>query len=148
MKQIFTIIGGMALALTATLLVLQTQYGGAAPVQLISDMAYEAPAIQKRLAPPPGAIYFGEPLPPRPADTLFLHNCSACHGASGNGQSYVSQYPGMPTVGNLTTTTKTTHELLHSLQNGRGAMPAFRNRLRPQEAEALINHIHTQLKKQ
>lgn len=148
MKRILTILGGMALTLSATLLVLQTQYNHMQPVQWISDMATDGATVQHRIAPPPGAIPFGEATAPRPADPLFLNNCAACHGSNGNGQSFVSNYPGMPAVGDLTTTTKTTAELLHSLQHGRGAMPAFRNRLSQQEAETLIQHIRTQLKKQ
>lgn len=148
MKQILTILGFMALTLCATLLVLQTQCTRMQPVQWISDMTTDGTTVQKRLAPPAGVVPFGEAAAPRPAAPLYHNNCATCHGITGNGQSYVSNYPGMPAVGDLTATNKTTEELLHSLQNGRGAMPAFRNRLSPQEAEALIHHIHTQLKKQ
>ena len=74
---------------------------------------------------------------------LFSWHCAHCHGAQGNGQSYTAQYPGMPAVGNLQTTERPAAEWRLIIQDGRGSMPAFRNRLRAADIENLLQHIHT-----
>ena len=141
-KNITTIALALVLLLTI-LLVLQLTSAGRQPIQLIPDMT-TAPAYPQQ-APPEGAVPFGAARPALPAHQLFRNHCAACHGNNGNGQSYVANYSGMPAVGNLTTTTKSPPELKNSLLNGRGAMPAFRNRLNNTEADSLIQYIFNHL---
>ncbi len=143
MKKVLTFIALFLILVLSLLLVLQFTSTGKQPILLIPDMA-TAPT-RPRQAPPQGAIPFGSPHAAQPATQLFSNYCAACHGHAGTGQSYVANYKGMPAVGNLTTTTKTPAELKSSLLNGRGAMPAFRNRLNNTEADSLIQHIFTHL---
>lgn len=144
MKKTPTFIALFPVLVLSLLLVLQFTSTGKQPVQLIPDMA-TTPPTHPRQAPPEGAVPFGEPRPAQPATQLFCNRCAACHAHNGTGQSYVANYKGMPAVGNLTTTTKSRAELKNSLLNGRGAMPAFRNRINNTEADTLIQHIFTHL---
>ncbi len=139
MRKTLTIAALMLILLLSILLVLQFIGTRQEPVQLVQDMA-QAPSHLQQI-PPAGVIPFGEPRPALAADRLFLYHCSACHGNNGTGQSYVAAYNGMPTVGNLSTLNKTPTELKHSILHGRGAMPAFRNRLNTQESDSLIPYI-------
>jgi mono/diheme cytochrome c family protein len=54
----------------------------------------------------------------------------------------------MPAVGNLTTIRKSAPELKQSLREGRGAMPAFHNKLQETEIDSLIHHILTHFQQQ
>lgn len=139
MRKALTIVALALILLLSILLVLQFTGTRQEPVLLIQDMTHAPTHLQQ--TPPSGVVPFGEPRPALAADRLFLYHCAACHGNTGNGQSYVATYNGMPTVGNLSTLNKTPAELKHSLLHGRGAMPAFRNRLNQQEADSLIPYI-------
>ena len=143
MKKAITFIALALVLLLTILLVLQVTSAGKQPIQLIPDMT--TATSHPRKAPPEGAVPFGTPRPAQPARQLFRNHCAACHGNNGNGQSYVANYAGMPAVGNLTTTAKSPAELKNSLLNGRGAMPAFRNRINDTEADSLIQHIFNHL---
>ncbi len=143
MKKALTLLAPALILILSFLLIVQ--HIGPQP-QLITDMV--TPQQQHTISPPAGLVPFGNTRPPQAAEHLFRNNCAACHGASGNGQSYVANYPGMPAVGNLTTINKTPEELLHSLLHGRGAMPGFRNTLNQTEAKSLIQHIITHLQQQ
>lgn len=144
MRKGFTVLGALALLLTLVLLMHQGCAKQAPSVQLIQDM-YSSPD-SPRSAPPAGSVPYGEqPIAKHAAPELFANHCTACHGSAGDGRSYVSTYNGMPSVGNLTTNAKSATELLQSIRHGRGAMPAFLQRLNEYESALLtdyiINHI-------
>lgn len=146
MKKTLTIIALALIIVLSILLGLQHCAPTAQPTQFIRDM--DTAHHRQPTVPPAGIIPFGNTRAPLPAEPLFKNNCAACHGATGNGQSYVARCTGMPAVGNLTNLNKTPEELKHSLIQGRGAMPAFRNRLNNQEADTLIQYILTHLQQQ
>ncbi|MBR5876569.1 MAG: cytochrome c [Akkermansia sp.] len=146
MKKTLTILALALILLLSILLVLLLTHGNKPAIQIIPDMA--TAAAHTGQAPPAGTVPFGPARKAQPAAVLYRHHCAVCHGNTGNGQSYVAAYEGMPAIGDLTTTTKTEPELIHSLLHGRGAMPAFRNRLNDAEASSLINHIFTHLQHQ
>lgn len=146
MKKALTIIALALIIVLSILLGLQHCGHPTQSTQFIRDM--DTANRRATTAPPAGAVPFGETRATLPAETLFKNNCAACHGTAGNGQSYVAHYAGMPAVGNLTILNKTPDELKRSLMLGRGAMPAYLNRLNNQEAESLIQYILTHLQQQ
>ena len=140
MKKAITALGLLTLLFTLAMLIHQCGAKQAPSVQLIQDM-YATPS-RPRTAPPAGSLPYGEvAISEDSAPTLFTNHCATCHGNTGDGHSYVSAYPGMPGVGNLTTTAKSAPELNHSIFHGRGAMPAFQNRLNEAEISTLTNYI-------
>lgn len=145
MKHLPVILGLVALFVSVALLIQQQCDAQAPSVLLIQDMS-SSPA-HPRTAPPAGSIPYGEQTPAKhSAAIIFTNHCSTCHGNSGNGKSYVATYPGMPSVGDLTTTNKTSEELKESIRNGRGAMPIFQHRLNESEIELLTDYIINQLR--
>ena len=143
-KQLYILlIIGIALAAAALLIIPTTS---APPIRFIQDMT--APHPSARCAPPAGVVPYGATtLPAAPTQQLYSYHCAACHAADGSGQSYVSRYSGMPAVGNLQHPTAETTEQLRIIREGRGAMPAFTNRLSDAEIQALHQHIITQILK-
>lgn len=113
------------------------------PPLLISDMS--GPGLQTRSPHPVGTVPLnGEPMTATGTGAeLFTAHCAHCHGNSGNGQSYIGSYPGMPAVGNLQTSERPQAELHQIINDGRGAMPAFRQRLREADRLEILNHLHT-----
>lgn len=117
------------------------------PARIIPDMTL--PSTSAPQAPPPGIVpHSSSPALKQTetdAPTLFAQRCAACHGANGNGQSYVAAQQGMPEVNDLTTGTVTPEELYRTLTEGRGAMPAHGERLSEQARRELIQYIQTTL---
>ena len=117
--------------------------GSEPPPQLVQDMT-RAPKHPYRPAPV-GIVPFAEqttaPRPESSGQELFLLRCAACHGTDGTGSSFTARQPGMPDVSNLTTTTSPPEELLRTLTEGRGAMPAFGPRLSDEQRRLLIQYI-------
>lgn len=138
----YSLVGlGLALALWRT----QFDRSGQPPL-LIAD-THLAPSPYAGRAHPAGTVPFGgEPATPSaPAAELYTAHCAHCHGNNGNGHSYVSHYPGMPAVGNLQTSERSAGELRLIIDDGRGAMPAHRHRLRTPDRAALTDYIITTL---
>ncbi len=136
-----------AAALFAALLFLWRTLGDRSglPPRLMTDMTARPDAAP--LPPPAGTLPYAAAAPADPrssapnAALLFHRHCATCHGADGRGRSFVARQPGMPAVSNLRTNTASDAQKRSSLSTGRGAMPAFGSRLRPEELEALLRHV-------
>lgn len=116
------------------------------PPLLMADTHLEPSPYPGRAHLPGTVPLGGEPATPSfPAAELYTAHCAHCHGRSGNGESYLSRYPGMPAVGNLQTSERTADELSLIIDDGRGAMPAHRHRLRTADRAALTDYIITTL---
>ncbi len=130
------------LAAAALLFLWRVCFDTAAPYPLLmQDMTARPATTDAPRTPPPGAVPYGEPRPAEDAGRLFARHCATCHGADGSGQSYVAAQPGMPTVSDLRTNPAPAAQKYRSLTEGRGAMPAFGQRLTPAEQNALHRYI-------
>lgn len=78
--------------------------------------------------------------------TVFFANCTACHGASGDGNGPAASGISPPPV-NFTDPAfwkgKTDSFLIHVIQNGMGPMPAWSDTLSPQNIEDVLAYIKT-----
>ncbi|MBR3926112.1 MAG: cytochrome c [Akkermansia sp.] len=143
MKYRLTIIITLALILTAAALWRIDFDRTGQPARIVFDTPAEE--LSTRRPHPKDSIPFGE-APDTPTDSgpeLFTAHCAHCHGADGSGNSYVSRYPGMPSVGNLTASERTQEEQHLIIKEGRGAMPPFSSRLSPADIRALLQLIHS-----
>jgi cytochrome c553 len=69
------------------------------------------------------------------AEVYATANCASCHGADGA--------LGMSGAKNLAVTTLSDAELENVIANGKGAMPVYKGKLKPEQIKALVAHIRT-----
>jgi len=67
-----------------------------------------------------------------PAADLYQRRCAACHGGDLQGGSGPALQPGSPAAA------RARDELRNTIANGRGGMPAFGDRLTPEEIDGLV----------
>ena len=70
--------------------------------------------------------------------TLYATHCAACHGANGN-----PVMPGAPNFRRLETLMRPDMQLLTSIRNGKGAMPAFFGVMRDREILDVVAFLRT-----
>lgn len=70
-----------------------------------------------------------------PGKALYNMNCTLCHGRDGKA--------GLNGAKDLTTSTLTKSEMVAIVQNGKGAMAAYKQLLTPKEIEAVVDHVRT-----
>lgn len=139
MKYLFLIVSGIAAL--AAIWRIEFDYTGQ-PARLVFDTP--ALPLGTRRPHPATAIPFGnEPAATGSGKELFTIHCAHCHGIKGDGQSYTAARPGMPAVGNLQTTERSADELRQIIEEGRGAMPAFRQHLRRADQNVIHQYILT-----
>ena len=139
MKYFFWII--LVLLALAAALRIGFDYSGQ-PTRLVFDTPEQA--LTTRRPHPAGVVPYGTETPATGTGAeLFAIHCAHCHGTDGSGRSYTARTPGMPAVGNLITSERPAEEQSLILEEGRGAMPAFHQRLRTDNRRALLQHIQS-----
>lgn len=113
------------------------------PTPAIQDMT-TAPTSEPQ-APPAASVPFGDwgsSSSTPDGSELFRRHCVTCHGADGQGKTYVAQSEGMPSVADLTNLPdKRESTIRTSITNGKGSMPAFGGRISEAELDALYLHL-------
>jgi cytochrome c551 len=71
--------------------------------------------------------------PPPDGAAIYAANCAACHGADGSG----GIGPDLRGIGQM----HTVDQLIEVITNGRGAMPAWRDRLTPEQIRAVAEFV-------
>ncbi len=74
---------------------------------------------------------------------LFNEKCSRCHGEDGRGETHTGEMLGVPdfTDEKWWKETKGDNRFVHSVTNGKEAMPAFGKKLTKQEIAALVTYV-------
>lgn len=74
---------------------------------------------------------------------LFNDKCSRCHGEDGRGKTHIGEMLGAPdfTDEKWTKEAKGGDRFVHSVTNGKEAMPAFGKKLSKQEIAALVTYV-------
>ncbi len=77
------------------------------------------------------------------AETLFRRHCSRCHDSEGRGKSRHAKMPEIPDFTNSSWQKRRSNSQLEvSILEGKGkSMPAFGDRLKDEEVQALVSHI-------
>lgn len=84
----------------------------------------------------------GEPAMGKP---IYETNCLMCHGARGKGDGFIGATL-RPPPGDLTgpqARAKSDKDLLTVIQDGRGAMPPWKTRLKEQDIQNVLAHIRS-----
>lgn len=71
------------------------------------------------------------------ANPLFQKNCARCHGKSAEGHHHF----GGPSLVSDKIASSSTDDLTKIINNGRGHMPKYSNKLTPQEIDDLVRQI-------
>ena len=77
------------------------------------------------------------------ARTLFNEKCARCHGEDGRGETQNGEMLGVPdfTDEKWRKEAKGDNRFIHSVTNGKEAMPAFGKKLSKQEIAALVAYV-------
>jgi cytochrome c6 len=81
------------------------------------------------------------------ADKLYKTNCVLCHAADGSGNSPSGKALGAKDLGSAEIQKKTDEELTELITAGKGKMPAFGKKLKPDDIKQLVAYIRSLPKK-
>src|SRR5437588_10762123 len=74
--------------------------------------------------------------------TLFKSNCATCHSQSG-APTAVGKSLNAPDLGSAPVQNQTNAQLQQTISNGKGNMPAFKDKPSPAEIDSLVAYVHT-----
>ena len=83
----------------------------------------------------------GQSSPATPGESLYLINCSGCHGVDGSGKFELMGAPALDSSGE--TWQLSNIEIQELVLKGGEVMPAFEDRLSRVETEQIIQHLQT-----
>jgi cytochrome c6 len=72
---------------------------------------------------------------------LFKKNCAMCHGADGAGNTTMGKMEHIVNLHSAPVQSMTEAELVAVIENGKGKMPAFKTKLKPEEIKDLAAYI-------
>jgi mono/diheme cytochrome c family protein len=73
---------------------------------------------------------------------LYEKNCAKCHGKDGRAKTFRSKFiHARDFTDKIWQESTGDEQMLESIKNGRGKMPAFKNKLKDQEVKSLIEYI-------
>jgi cytochrome c6 len=79
--------------------------------------------------------------------TLFKSKCAACHGADGTGNTPVAKAMHIPDLTSAAVQKQTDAELTAAITNGKGSMPAYKDKLSAEQIKETVGFIRELAKK-
>lgn len=80
--------------------------------------------------------------PDQTGQTIFSHNCATCHSQNGT-PTAVGKSLNAPDLGSAPVQSQTNAQLGQIVSNGKGNMPAFKDKLSQAEIDSLVAYVHT-----
>jgi mono/diheme cytochrome c family protein len=80
-------------------------------------------------------------------DSLFKSKCGDCHGANGSGNTAEGKNMNLRDLRSADVQKQTDEELIGITANGKGAMPAYKDKLTGDQIKQLVAHIRDLAKK-
>ncbi len=77
------------------------------------------------------------------SQTLFKQHCAMCHGADGRGQTPMGKRLNLKDLHSPEIQKQTDAELTTTIRDGKGKMPPFKSKLKPEEIHDLVTYIHS-----
>ena len=74
---------------------------------------------------------------------IYKAKCASCHGADGKGQSPMGKKMNLRDLGSPEVQKQTDKELYDWTADGKGKMPAYKDKLTADEIKALVAHMRT-----
>src|SRR6266567_7305825 len=78
-----------------------------------------------------------------PAVDLFKAKCAACHGPDGSGTTTMGKALKIRDLGSADVQKQSDEELIRITTKGKGKMPAFDGKLKPDQIGELVGHIRS-----
>jgi cytochrome c6 len=78
---------------------------------------------------------------------LFKSKCAACHGADGTGNTPVAKAMHIPDLTSAAVQKQTDAELTAAITNGKGSMPAYKDKLSADQIKGAVGYIRELAKK-
>ncbi len=75
------------------------------------------------------------------AQALFKKDCAMCHGADGSAQTPMGKSLKIPDLHSAAVQQKSDAELKTIISDGKGKMPAYKNKLKAEEIKDLVTYI-------
>jgi cytochrome c6 len=104
-------------------------------------MTHPTARINRILALIAGSFLFAAPAFGQGGASLFKSRCAACHGADGKGDTAIGRSMHMRSLASPEVQKKTNKELTDIISDGKGAMPAYKDKLSGSEIKDLVGHI-------
>lgn len=79
--------------------------------------------------------------------TQFKSRCAACHGADGSGSTSMGKAMHLRDLGSADVQKQTDAELTALITNGKGGMPAFKDKLTTDQIKQIVSFIRSLAKK-
>ena len=80
-------------------------------------------------------------LPDDEGENLFMAKCTICHGTDGSGNTPTGKKLKIPDLRSANVQEQSDEQLILTVTNGRGNMPAFEKRLREEQIRHVIAHL-------
>lgn len=93
------------------------------------------------------SLLFISPAQAQDAATLFKSKCAACHGADGSGNTAVGKSMKLRDLRSADVQKETDEELTAMITNGKGAMPAYKDKLSGDQIKQLVGFLRDLAKK-
>lgn len=77
------------------------------------------------------------------AAAIFKSKCAVCHGADGKGQTTMGKNLHLKDLGSEEVQKQKDEALEEILEKGKGKMPAYKDKLKEDEIDALVKHLRT-----
>jgi cytochrome c6 len=74
-------------------------------------------------------------------DKLYASKCAACHGADGKGQTALGKSNKLNDFASAAVQKQSDEELINTITNGKGKMPAYGKTLKPDQIKGLVAYI-------
>lgn len=102
-------------------------------------------SIRSRIAFLVAAVMLALPLGALAADgaAVYKARCASCHGADGKGETPVGKKMELRDLGSADVQKQTDAQIEEITAKGKGKMPAFEGKLKPEEITALVAHMRS-----
>lgn len=74
---------------------------------------------------------------------IFKSKCAMCHGADGKGQTGMGKSMGLRDLGSADVQKQSDADLAKITAEGKGKMPAYKNKLSAEDISAVVKHMRT-----
>ncbi len=84
---------------------------------------------------------FAQPKEAAEQKALYQHHCAMCHGPDASGNTPVGKSMHIMDLRSPEVQKQTDTQLTTEIENGKGKMPAFKSKLKPEQVKDLVSYL-------